>query len=56
MTRVDMGVGAALTAVAVVLGMDRGDTFEIPATTLVWFTLLVSGPLIAVRFHRDLRF
>jgi hypothetical protein len=50
-----LGVVAALTAVSVVLGMDRGDTFEIAVITLVWTTLLVAGPLIAVRFYRGYR-
>lgn len=45
----------ALAIVSTLLGIDRGDTFEITVITIVWVTLIVAGPLIAARFRRALR-
>lgn len=43
---------ASLVAVSVWLGTDRGDTFEIAVISVVWLTLIVASPLLAVIFRR----
>ena len=45
-------VVGALIAVSATRGVDRGDVFEIIVITLVWTTLIVAGPLVAVVFRR----
>lgn len=45
-------VVGALMAVSVATGIDRGFLFEIIAISIVWLTLVVSGPLVAVVFRR----
>lgn len=45
-------VVGALIAVSVATGIDRGYLFEIIAISIVWLTLIVSGPLVAVVFRR----
>ncbi|AJK67758.1 hypothetical protein [Corynebacterium marinum] len=47
------GVLAALVLVSALLGMDRGDTFEIAVITTVWLTLMAAGPLMAAVFRRE---
>jgi len=42
----------ALVAVSVSFGLDRQDTFEIAVISIVWLTLLLAGPLMAVMFRR----
>jgi hypothetical protein len=42
----------ALAAVSVARGSDRGDAFEIAVITVVWLTLIVTTPLLAVTFRR----
>ncbi|MGB7980346.1 MAG: hypothetical protein WCF36_06095 [Candidatus Nanopelagicales bacterium] len=46
-------VVGALIAVSVATGFDRGVLFEIIAISIVWLTLIVSGPLVAVVFRRS---
>ena len=43
----------ALIVVSVVLGIDRGDVFEIAVISIVWLTLIGAGALLAVMFHRE---
>jgi hypothetical protein len=43
---------AALAAVSAAFGLDRQDTFEIAVISIVWLTLVVGGPLMAVVFRR----
>jgi hypothetical protein len=43
---------AALAGVSVAFGLDRQDTFEIVVISIVWLTLVVCGPLMAVAFRR----
>jgi hypothetical protein len=43
-----------LVVVSVDRGIDRGDVFEIIAISIVWLTLIVVRPLIAVVFRRAL--
>ena len=43
---------AALAVVSVAVGLDRQDTFEILVISIVWLTLVVGGPLMAVVFRR----
>jgi hypothetical protein len=43
---------AALAVVSALFGLDRQDTFEIAAISIVWLTLLAAGPLMAVTFRR----
>lgn len=43
----------ALVVVSVLLGIDRGDVFEIAVISIVWLTLISAGPLLAVLFHRE---
>jgi hypothetical protein len=43
---------AALAVVSVAVGLDRQDTFEIVVISIVWMTLVVGGPLMAVVFRR----
>jgi hypothetical protein len=42
----------ALVIVSALRGIDRGDVFEIAVITMVWSTLIVAGPLVAVVFRR----
>ncbi len=42
----------ALVAVSVARGVDRGDLFEIIVISIVWLTLIVAGPLVAVVLRR----
>jgi hypothetical protein len=42
----------ALVVVASTRGIDRGDRFEIIVISIVWLTLIVVGPLLAVVFRR----
>ena len=39
---------AALAAVSAARGIDRGDLFEVIVISIVWLTLIVAGPLVAV--------
>lgn len=48
-----VAVLVALVVVSAARGMDRGDTFEIGVITIVWLTLIVAGPLMAVVFRRE---
>lgn len=43
---------AALVAVSALRGTDRGDLFEVVAVCIVWLTLIIAGPLLAVAFTR----
>ena len=43
---------AALVVVSAWFGLDRQDTFEIAAISIVWLTLVAAGPLMAVVFRR----
>lgn len=43
---------AALVAVSAARGIDRGDLFEIIVVSIVWLTLIVAGPLVAVVLRR----
>ena len=45
----------ALVAVAATRGIDRGDRFEIIVISIVWLTLIVVGPLLAIVFRRAVR-
>ncbi len=47
-----LAVVGALIAVSVVMGNDRGDTYEIIVIAIVWLTLITAGPLVAVVFRR----
>ena len=42
----------ALAVVAATRGIYRGDRFEIIVISIVWLTLIVAGPLLAVVFRR----
>jgi hypothetical membrane protein len=42
----------ALIAVSAARGIDRGDLFEIIVISIVWLTLIVAGPLVALVFRR----
>jgi hypothetical protein len=42
----------ALIVVAATRGIERGDRFEIIVISIVWLTLIVVGPLLAVVFRR----
>ena len=42
----------ALVAVSVASGVDRGDLFEVIVICIVWFALIVGGPLVAVVLRR----
>jgi hypothetical protein len=42
----------AFVAVSAVFGLDRQDTFEIIVISIVWLTLVIAGPLMAVAFRR----
>jgi hypothetical protein len=42
----------ALIVVSASRGIDRGDLFEIIVISIVWLTLIVAGPLLAVVFRR----
>lgn len=44
--------GVALVAVSLVRGIDRGDVFEIIVISVVWLTIIATGPLLAVAFRR----
>ena len=43
---------AALVAVSVVHGWDRQDSFEIPAISIIWLTLVIAGPMLARHLRR----
>jgi hypothetical protein len=43
---------AALGGVSAVRGIDRGYVFEVFVISIVWLTLIVAGPLVAVVFRR----
>jgi hypothetical protein len=43
---------AALVAVSAARGIDRGDLFEIIVISIVWLTLILVGPLVAVVLRR----
>jgi len=43
---------AALIGISVARGIDRGYVFEITAISIVWLTLIVAGPLVAVVLRR----
>jgi hypothetical protein len=45
----------ALGVISALFGLDRQDTFEITAISIVWLTLVVIGPLLAVVFRRASR-
>jgi len=45
----------ALLMVAATRGIDRGDAFEIIVISIIWLTLIVAGPLLAVAFRRAVR-
>jgi hypothetical protein len=42
----------ALVIVSASFGLDRQDTFEIAAISIVWLTLVVAAPLMAMAFRR----
>ncbi len=42
----------ALVMVSAIRGVDRGDLFEVIVFVIVWLTLIVTGPLVAVVFRR----
>lgn len=42
----------ALGIVSAFFGLDRQDTFEIAAISIVWLTLIIGGPLISLVFRR----
>ncbi len=42
----------ALTTVSAMRGIDRGDLFEVIVISIVWLTLIVAGPLVAVVLQR----
>jgi len=44
----------ALVIVSAFRGIDRGDAFEIIVISIVWLTLIVVGPLLAIVFRRAL--
>lgn len=46
-------VVGALIAVSVATGIDRGFLFEIIVIAIVWLTMVVAGPLVAVVLRRD---
>jgi hypothetical protein len=46
------GAVGALVAVSATRGIDRGDLFEIIVISIVWSTLIVAGPLLAVVLGR----
>lgn len=46
-------VVGALMAVSVATGIDRGFLFEIIVISIVWLTMVVAGPLVAVVLRRD---
>ncbi|WP_131683999.1 hypothetical protein [Pseudarthrobacter sp. YALA5] len=43
----------ALAVVSALLGIDRGDVFEIAVISIVWLTLIAAGLLLARLFKRD---
>lgn len=43
---------AALVVVSALYGFDRGTVFEVLVITIVWLTLVLAGPLVAVVFQR----
>jgi hypothetical protein len=43
---------ASLAGVSAARGIDRGDAFEILVISIVWLTLIVAGPLVAVVLRR----
>lgn len=47
-----VAVVGALIAVSLATGFDRGILFEIIVISIVWSTLIISGPLVAVVFRR----
>ena len=47
-----VAVVGALIAVSLATGIDRGILFEIIVISIVWSTLIISGPLVAVVFRR----
>lgn len=42
----------ALAAVSAARGIDRADVFEVAVIAIVWLSLIVAGPLLAVVFRR----
>lgn len=46
---------AALVAVSAARGIDRGDLLEIIVISIVWLTLILAGPLVAVVLRRAAR-
>lgn len=50
-----VAVVGSLVIVSVLYGTDRQDRFEVPALTVVWSVIIVSGLLLAVHFRRALR-
>jgi FtsH-binding integral membrane protein len=49
-----VAVVVALAVVSALLGIDRGDDFEIIVISLVWLTLIATGPMTAAIFRRAL--
>jgi NADH:ubiquinone oxidoreductase subunit K len=47
---------AALVGVSAFRGIDRGDIFEILVISIVWLTMIIAGPLVAVVFRRAAHF
>jgi NADH:ubiquinone oxidoreductase subunit K len=43
---------AALVGVSAFRGIDRGDIFEILVISIVWLTMIIAGPLVAVVLRR----
>ncbi len=43
---------ASLVGVSAARGIDRGDVFEVLVISIVWLTLIVAGPLVAVVLRR----
>lgn len=46
---------AALGIVSATFGLDRQDTFEIAAISIVWLTIVIAGPLMSLVFRRATR-
>ncbi|GAA5165543.1 hypothetical protein GCM10023341_22070 [Ornithinimicrobium tianjinense] len=46
-------VAGSLVVVTLIRGRDRADSFEIIVISIVWLTLIVTGPLLARAMRRD---
>lgn len=50
-----VAVIASLAFVSARQGMDRGDVFEILVISIVWLTLIIASPVLAIAFRRGAR-